>query len=107
VKLQVLGDYNQANANPVTATCNSTVTTGCVNLLLNNQRRALKTFPTIEETLPDGFLTYNSLQTKYEHRTSHGLYLLNSFTWSRAIDNASGHLDTNAGDNCRINLANP
>ena len=107
VKLQVLGDYNQATANPVTATCNSTVTTGCVNLLLNNQGRPLKTFPTIEETLPAGFLSYNALQTKFEHRTSHGLYLLNSFTWSRAIDNASGHLDTNAGDNSRINLANP
>ncbi len=107
VKLQVLADYNQAAANPVTATCNATVTTGCVNLLLNNQGRPLKTFPTIEETLPDGFLSYNSLQTKYEHRTANGLYLLNSFTWSRALDNASGHLDTNAGDNSRINLANP
>ena len=108
VKLQVLADYNQAAANPVTATCNSTVTTGCImNLLLNNGSRPLKTFPTIEETLPAGFLSYNSLQTKYEHRTAHGLYLLNSFTWSRAIDNASGHLDTNAGDNSRINLANP
>ena len=107
VKLQVLADYNQAHANPVTATCNVTVTTGCVNLLLNNQGRPLTTFPTIEETLPDGFLSYNSLQTKYEHRTAHDLYLLNSFTYSRAIDNASGHLDTNAGDNSRINLANP
>ncbi|MGI4828656.1 MAG: carboxypeptidase regulatory-like domain-containing protein [Janthinobacterium lividum] len=107
VKLQVLADYNQASANPVTATCNNTVTTGCINLLLNNQGRPLKTFPTIEETLPAGFLSYNALQTKFEHRTSHGLYLLNSFTWSRAIDNASGHLDTNAGDNSRINLANP
>ncbi len=107
VKLQVLADYNQASANPVTATCNSTVTSGCVNLLLNNQGRPLKTFPTIEETLPSGFLSYNGLQTKFEHRTAHGLYLLNSFTWSRAIDNASGHLDTNAGDNSRINLANP
>ena len=67
----------------------------------------MKTFPTIEETLPAGYLSYNSLQTKYEHRTARGLYLLNSFTWSQAIDNASGHLDTNAGDNSRINLANP
>ena len=107
VKLQVLADYNQASANSVTGTCNSTVTTGCINLLLNNQGRPLKTFPTIEETLPDGFLSYNALQTKYEHRTKHGLYVLNSFTWSRALDNASGHLDTNAGDNSRINLANP
>jgi hypothetical protein len=106
-KLQVLADYNQASANPVTATCNAGVTTGCVNLLNGNAGRPLRTFTTIEETLPDGFLSYNALQTKFEHRTAHGLYLLNSFTWSRALDNAGGHLDTNAGDNSRINLANP
>jgi len=106
-KLQVLADYNQANPNPVTPTCNETVTTGCVNLLSGNLGRPLTTFTTIEETLPSGFLSYNALQTKFEHRTGHGLYLLNSFTWSRALDNAGGHLDTNAGDNSRINLANP
>ena len=71
-----------------------------------NAGRPLKTFTTIEETLPAGFLAYNALQTKLEHRTGHGLYLLNSFTWSRAIDNASGHLDANSGDNSRINLQN-
>ncbi len=107
VKIQVLADYNQASPNAVTATCNARVTTGCVNLLSGNAGRPLKTFTTIEETLPAGFLSYNALQTKFEHRTAHGLYLLNSFTWSRAIDNASGHLDTNSGDNSRINLANP
>ncbi len=106
-KLQVLADLNQANPNPVTPTCNGTVTTGCVNLLSGNRGRPLTTFTTIEETLPSGFLSYNALQTKFEHRTAHGLYLLNSFTWSRALDNAGGHLDTNAGDNSRINLANP
>ena len=103
VKLQVLADYNQAINNPVTATCNTTVTTGCLTLA---QRRPVATFTTIEETLPQGFLSYNALQTKFEHRSGHGLYLLNSFTWSRAIDNASGHLDTNAGDNSRISLQN-
>ncbi len=105
-KLQVLADYNQANPNPVTATCNATITSGCVNLLSQNRGRPLPSFTTIEETLPAGFLSYNALQTKLEHRTSHGLYLLNSFTWSRALDNASGHLDSNAGDNSRINLQN-
>lgn len=104
VKLEVLADLNQAEANPVTATCNATITTGCLSLAA---RRPIATFNTIEETLPAGYLLYNALQTKYEHRTSHGLYLLNSFTWSRAIDNASGHLDTSDGDNSRINLANP
>jgi Carboxypeptidase regulatory-like domain/TonB-dependent Receptor Plug Domain len=107
VKIQVLGDYNQATANPVTATCNAAVTSGCLNLLNQNAGRPLKTFTTIEESLPAGFLSYNALQTKLEHRTGHGLYLLDSFTWSRAIDNASGHLDTPNGDNSRINLANP
>ena len=107
VKIEVLADYNQASANPITATCNPSVSSGCINLLSGNAGRPIKTFTTVEETLPAGFLSYNGLQTKYEHRTSHGLYLLNSFTWSRALDNASGHLDTNDGDNSRINLANP
>jgi len=104
VKLQVLGDLNQAAPNTLTATCNPTTTSGCLNL---QARRPIKSFTGIEETLPSGFLTYNGLQTKLEHRTAHGLYLLNSFTWSRAQDNASGHLDANTGDNSRINLANP
>ncbi len=106
VKIQVLSDYNQAVGNAVTATCNASVTTGCINQLSGNAGRPLKTFTTIEETLPAGYLSYNGLQTKLEHRAGHGLYLLNSFTWSRAIDNASGHLDTNSGDNSRINLQN-
>ncbi|WP_263384329.1 TonB-dependent receptor [Granulicella arctica] len=103
VKLQVLGDYNQSVPNAVTATCNTTVTSGCLTLA---QRRPVQSFTTIEETLPQGFLSYNGLQTKFEHRTGHGLYILNSFTYSRAIDNASGHLDTSGGDNSRINLQN-
>lgn len=104
VKLQVLADLNQAAPNAITATCNPTTTSGCLNL---QSRRPIKTFTGIEETLPDGFLTYNGIQTKLEHRSGHGLYLLNSFTYSRAQDNASGHLDMPAGDNSRINLANP
>ena len=33
-----------------------------------------------------------------------GLSLLSSFQWSKAIDNASGHLETNNGDNSRANI---
>ena len=73
VKLQVLADSNQSAANAVTPTCNSSVTSGCLSLA---QRRPIQTFTTIEETLPQGFLSYNSLQAKFEHRTGHGLYLL-------------------------------
>src|ERR1700722_15017327 len=108
VKIQVLADLNQSIANPVTPTCNGGGTaadsSGCLTVA---QRRPIPTFTTIEETLPDGFLSYNGLQTKLEHRTGHGLYLLNSFTWSRALDNAEGHLEEVAGDSGRINLANP
>nr|WP_254061431.1 TonB-dependent receptor [Granulicella sp. L60] len=104
VKLQVLADLNQAAPNALTATCNPTTTSGCLNL---QSRRPIHNFTGIEETIPEGFLSYNGLQTKLEHRTGHGLYVLNSFTYSRAQDNASGHLDTPAGDNSRINLANP
>ncbi len=105
VKIQVLADLNQSEANPVTATCNANGnTTGCLSVAA---RRPIPTFTTIEETLPAGFLTYNGLQTKLEHRSGHGLYLLNSFTWSQAIDNAEGHLEEVAGDSGRINLANP
>jgi hypothetical protein len=108
VKIQVLADLNQAEANPVTATCNggssAIDSSHCLSLAA---RRPISTFTTIEETLPDGFLSYNGLQTKLEHRTGHGLYLLNSFTWSRALDNAEGHLEEVAGDSGRINLANP
>ena len=38
-----------------------------------------------------------------ERRYSRGLYLLNSFTYSRARDNASGHLEVQNGDNSRVN----
>jgi hypothetical protein len=94
VHIWVLADYNQAAANAPGA-----------NLSVQ-ARRPISTFTTIEESLPIGFLSYNGLQTKLEHRFSGGLYVLNSFTWSNAIDNASGHLDTPNGDNSRVNLAN-
>jgi hypothetical protein len=104
VKIQVLADLNQAEPNPVTATCNATTTSGCLSLAA---RRPIPTFTTIEETLPEGYLIYNGLQTKLEHSAGHGLYLLNSFTWSRAEDNAEGHLEEVSGDSGRINLQNP
>jgi hypothetical protein len=104
VKLETLADLNQAVPNAVTATCNTITTAGCLSL---QARRPIPAFTTIEETLPAGLLYYNALQTKLEHRTAHGLYLLNSFTYSRAEDNAAGHLDTPDNDNSRINLENP
>ena len=47
------------------------------------------------------------MQTKLEKRFSGGFYFLNSFTWSKLIDNSSGHLEANNGDNSRVNFLDP
>jgi hypothetical protein len=94
VHLWVLADLNQAAPNAPGAA------------LSLQARRPIQNFTGIEESIPAGFLSYNAFQAQLEHRFSGGLYLLNSFTWSRAIDNASGHLDTPNNDNSRVNLAN-
>jgi hypothetical protein len=94
VHIWVLADLNQAGANATGGT------------LSVQARRPILAFTTIEESISAGFLNYNALQAKLEHRFSGGLYLLNSFTWSHAIDNASGHLDTPNNDTSRVNLAN-
>ncbi len=72
-----------------------------------NARRPIPHFTTIEEAFAGGFGSYNALQAKLEKRYSQGLYLINSFTWSKAIDNAPGHLENYDGDNSRINMYNP
>jgi hypothetical protein len=60
-------------------------------------------FGSIIGTLPWGTSDYNGLQAKAEKRFSEGLYLLESFTWSKAIDIAAQSLD--GGGNCS-NCAN-
>ncbi|MGO9775145.1 MAG: TonB-dependent receptor domain-containing protein [Terracidiphilus sp.] len=64
--------------------------------LLNN--------PTLYPTFNNGDITealnefhskYNALQARYEQRFVQGLTLLNSFTWSHALDNASSTLEAN------------
>lgn len=93
--LQTLADYNQAT--PCT-------TAPCGNL---QSRRPVKTFGAIEIAYGIGSANYNSLQFKLEKRSSKGLYLLNSFTYSRVFDISGGHLETSNGDNSRVNYANP
>jgi hypothetical protein len=109
VKIWVLDDINQAPPNTPSPTCefdttaNSFVTTGCVQLL---QRRPIVGFTGIEGSANLGMLIYHAVQARVEHRYANGLYLLNAFSYSRDIDNASGHLDTPNNDNSRVNLAN-
>ncbi len=61
-------------------------------------RRPIQGFGSISAVLPEAFSNYNALQIKAEKRFGHGFYLLNSFTWSKAIDNASQVLEEPNGN---------
>jgi hypothetical protein len=89
--LVILGDFNQARPNAVGE-----------NTALQ-ARRPIQGYQFIQAAFDGGKADYQALQVKVERRYSRGLYLLNSFTWSRARDNASGHLETANGDNSRVN----
>ena len=92
---QILADYN-AGVPCVGTTCGSLAT-----------RRPVKTFGDIEIAWGGGGTNYNSMQFRLEKRTSVGLYLLNSFTYSRDYDLSGGHLETSNGDNSRVDYRNP
>jgi hypothetical protein len=49
----------------------------------------------ITEALNEFHSNYNALQVRYDQRFVEGLTLLNSFTWSHALDNASESLSAN------------
>ena len=49
----------------------------------------------ITEALNQFWSNYNALQVRYEQRFVAGLTLLNSFTWSHSLDNASASLEGN------------
>jgi hypothetical protein len=63
-----------------------------------NVRAPYPLFFTIAGILPWATSDYDGLQAKVEKRFSQGLYLLESFTWSKAIDIAPQALD--GGGNC-------
>ncbi len=94
VGLMILGDYNQARANAVGE-----------NTALA-ARRPIQGFDFIQVSFGGGFSNYHGLQLKLERKYRQGFYFLNSFTWSKAIDNASGHLESFNGDNSRVNFRN-
>ena len=91
--LMILADFNQARPNAEGE--NTTL----------QARRPIQGYQFIQAAFDGGKGDYHALQVKAEKRYSRGLYLLNSFTWSRARDNASGHLEANNGDNSRVNFA--
>jgi hypothetical protein len=69
-------------------------------------RRPNAQFDFIDANFSAGFSSYHALQVKLEKRYASGLYILNSFTWSKAIDNAAGALETSNGDGDAVDLRN-
>lgn len=91
-KQLILSDFNQARPNNLGET------------LSLDARRPIPGFAEIQIAMGAGNTFYHSLQAKLEKRFSAGFYLLNSFTWSKAIDNAAGHLEAFNGDASRVNF---
>jgi len=91
-KLMVLADWNEARPSRVG------------EALTVDQRRPIPGFGYIEIAYNGNSSMYHALQTKLQKRYSNGVTILNSFTWSKSIDYASGHLETNNGDTSRWNL---
>jgi hypothetical protein len=92
-KLVILSDLNEARFN------------NPGEGLTVDQRRPIEGFTQIQIAAPYGWANYNALQVKLERRFAAGFYLLNSFTWSKAMDNTSGHLEAQNGDDSRLPLS--
>jgi len=104
VRIATLEDFNQARlCTQAEITGGSCTSTGTASLL---NRRPIANFTDILTESNAGFLVFNSLQTKLERRFTGGLFLINSFTWSRGINNSSADLEANNGDGAVVNIAN-
>jgi hypothetical protein len=90
LNLPIIGNYNQALPNALTSTCSATVTTGC----LSEQARVPDpSFGAITWVDPAGNNDFNGFSARLEHRFSHGLYFLNSFTWGKALGDSEQALE--------------
>jgi hypothetical protein len=98
LKLILLADFNQAR--PFTAAEAALPVAQRPSLAA---RRPIKRpdggdWGTISAALPAAYSNYHALQVKFERRFSKGVYALNSFTWSKAIDNAAQVLEEPGGN---------
>ncbi len=96
-KLIMLADYNQARPNGASDPAAGTPL---------QSRRPFANYSFVQISFNGGWTNYHAMQVKLERRFSEGLYVLNSFTWSKAMDNVAGHLEANFGDNSRGNIRN-
>jgi hypothetical protein len=85
LRLPVIGDENQALPNAPGGT------------LGIQARRPDQAFGAISFVDPVGFQNYNGLSLRFEHKTSFGLYFLNSFTWSKSLTDSEQALEYGSG----------
>lgn len=96
VKMLLLADYNQAR--PLTT---AELALPAAQRPSLDARRPIQGFRSISVNLSGAYSNYHALQAKFERRFSKGLYLLNSFTWSKAIDNVAQVLEEPGGNEGR------
>jgi hypothetical protein len=85
LNLPILADYNQAAPNLPGQT------------LGVQAREPIPAFGPITWVDPAGDNDYNGLSVRLEHRFSHGLYFLNSFTWGKALGDSEQGLEYFSG----------
>ncbi|WP_245781749.1 TonB-dependent receptor [Granulicella pectinivorans] len=94
--LSTLADYNQATP--------CILATGCASYAA---RRPVTNFGQIEIAYGIGTSNYDALQFRVERRMKMGLYVVNSFTWSRAYDIGGSNLENAVGDTARVDYYQP
>ena len=85
LRLPIIADYNQAAPNPPGQSLGVTA------------RLPIPTFGPITWLDPAGDNHYNGLSARVEHRFTKGLYVLNSFTWGKAMGDSEQALEYYAG----------
>jgi hypothetical protein len=85
VKLQEIGTYNQRN--PALGT----------DPITGYFKRPYSNIGDVSETFNGGMSNYNGLQAHVEQKNFHGLWLLDSFTWSRDFGNVGDSLTASRG----------
>jgi len=86
-KLILFADYNQARPNNPGENASLAA------------RRPIQGFGGITLSCPCGWANYHALQLKVERRFTSGLSFLNSFTWSKALDNVGQALEDQGNGN--------
>jgi hypothetical protein len=87
LRLPVIGDYNQADEGAPPYPSGEGI----------QARRPDQSFGAISYVDPVGFQNYNGLSVRFEHKNSHGLYFLNSFTWSKSLTDSEQALEYGSG----------